>query len=188
MNAYLVVEDSRIIEILNRLLPPELLEDVYPVVERGTSAISLARTLLFDRGKPVALVRDAQTVDPGLVRERRSLTEELMQLAVPPIPWRVIQAIPAIEVVFFQEPTVLERYFGRKIPPELVVLGRRDPVGVLQVLAEQSSRPWNLSEALASLTPDEILALRSAPVIRELGDFLREAQATAKTAATASTS
>jgi hypothetical protein len=179
VKAYIVVEGPREEHFLKRLLPPELLAGVEVVAtgDHWGSLTSMARSLVMSRRVPVAMLRDAETISPRLITERRVNTWDVLNLVTAPVPKRLIQAVPSLEAAFFEEPSVLERYFGRPIPEDYVILGKRDPQGVLELLARQSGRPWNLTELLDGLRPDEVERLQSTPVIREVCDFLREAHA-----------
>jgi hypothetical protein len=172
--AYVLVEGPPAAELLRRLLGAEATNDVQFVIAGSHPHLpSLARSLLVRRRKPVAVVMDAESVAPEVIQERRENTEELLRLAAGAVPMKVVVAVPALEASFFAAPALLERLFQKKVPPELVVLGRRDPVGVLQELAARTGRPWDTTKALQALDARDIEQMRAEPAVRELSGFLQ---------------
>jgi hypothetical protein len=145
--------------------------------------VSLARSLLVRRRKPVAVLLDSGSVHPEVIQERRENTEELIRAAAGTVPVTVVLAVPELESVFFHAPEVLDKLFGTKVPGELLSLGRRDPVGVLRELSRQRNTSWDMRLALQSLDAQDLERLRSAPPIQELSAFLQTLQEAGATAA-----
>src|SRR5438270_13493128 len=123
MKAYVVVKGETQAAILRALLPASLLEEaaLVPAGERST-IVSVARTLLVTRRKPVALLRNSDSNDEGMIQERMQITKELLNMAAAGIPTRVIPLIPHMEAIFFQAPGLIEKLFGEPIPGEVRVL------------------------------------------------------------------
>jgi len=184
MKAYILVEGPQDAEVFKRLLAQQLQQGVEFVAGNGISRpASLARSLLVRRRKPLAIVVDSKSVDPRIVRERRESTEELVKSVAAHVPVKVIVAVPEIEAVFFHDPGVLERFFGRKLPGELLSLGRRDPVGVLRELSGQSNAQWDTVKSLDALDAPDVEVMRAAPVVKELTAFLEQIQHASKAGA-----
>src|SRR5438552_18495956 len=103
MKAYVVFEEGTAGPLLRAVPPPDFLEEV-GLVESGrrSNLLSVARTLLSARQKPVAVLRETLSVDERAIHERIQLAEELLDLSAGGVPKRVIPLIPEIEVVFFQ--------------------------------------------------------------------------------------
>ncbi|MBD2596961.1 hypothetical protein H6G74_21900 [Nostoc spongiaeforme FACHB-130] len=80
MIAYIVCEGASDVELLQRVLPKELLNNIEIVAAGGLSAIkSLARSLVVRRQVPIAIVADADSVAPEVVQERLSSIEEIVK-------------------------------------------------------------------------------------------------------------
>ena len=172
--AYVFVEAPIDAEFLRRLLTPEVLEGVQFISAGGYSKVaSLARSLLVSRRNPVAVFLDADSINPDVVQERRQNMEELIKAAAANVPAKVIFAVPQIEAILFSSPEVIEKLFPDKVPSEFLSLGRRDPVGVLQVLAGRKNTQWDLGLALQTLDAQDMDRMRFAPPIRELSNFLQ---------------
>ncbi len=63
MTAYLVCEGDRDAQLLKRVLPEEILNNVEIISAGGLSAVkSLARSLIVRRQAPVAIVMDADVI------------------------------------------------------------------------------------------------------------------------------
>jgi Domain of unknown function (DUF4276) len=172
-DVYIFVEGPTDAEFLRRILPPEVLKNAEIVPSGGSSGIpSLARSVLVRRKKPIAVVMDADSNDPDLVEERRGDTEELIRAANASIPVKVIAAVPEIEAWLFAAPEAIARALGVSVPDELMHLGKRDPKGVLQQLAEKNHGRWDSRRALGLLDDDDINRIRALPEVSELTTFL----------------
>lgn len=183
MIAYIVCEGNSDVELLQRVLPNELLNGIEIVAAGGLSAIkSLSRSLLVRRQAPVAIVADADSIAPDLVQERRSSIEELVESVAIDTPVKVILAVPSIEIIFFQDERLLSRLLGYEPSQEILNLAISQPHSVLMQLLTQPHGRYNQSHLLAQLTSDDIQHLRSHPVIREIIQFLQAVQETAMVA------
>jgi hypothetical protein len=174
---YVFVEGPTDAELLQRVLPPELSNDVQVVEAGGSDRIpSLARSVLVRRQAPVAVLMDSDSLDPNLIEERRGGTEELIQAAASAIPVKVIAAVPEIEAWLFAAPEVIERTLEEKVDGDLVSLGKRDPKGVLELLASRSQKVWNFGEAIRQLDENDIARIRALPEVTALIEFIRDVQ------------
>ncbi|MGL4554457.1 MAG: DUF4276 family protein [Gemmataceae bacterium] len=170
---YLFVEGQTDAAFLRRVLPAEATQGVEFVVAGGRSRIrSLARSYLVQRRIPVAVLMDADSVKPEVVEERRAETEELIRMAAGGVPVKVVVAVPEIEAWFFAAPEVIERVMGEPVPAEWVYFGARDPKGVLEQLSQRAEAKWDITQAIASLTPHDIDRIRAVRAVHELTEFL----------------
>jgi predicted ATP-dependent endonuclease of OLD family len=177
IRVYLFVEGPTDAEFLRRILPPEVLKDAEIVIGGGSSGIpSLARSVLVRRRKPVAVLMDADSTDPETISERREDMAELIRAAAGSIPVKVIAAVPGIEAWLFAAPEAIERALGAPVPQDLVPLGKRDPRGVLQQLAEKNHRTWDFRQAMSLLDAQDIDKIRALPEVIELSTFLEKMQ------------
>lgn len=172
--AYVFVEGQPDADFLKKILPPDAQDDVEIVVAgEGSAVLSLARSFLVKRRVPAVVFQDADTVNPDLLRERRVGAEELIHAAAGTIPAKVILAVPELESYFFHAPELIERVMGRKLPPELIYLGKRDPIGVLGQVSIDAPRKWNTNRAIQLMDALDIEQIRKAETLEELTAFLR---------------
>jgi hypothetical protein len=172
---YVFVEGKLDEEFLRRVLPAELLKET-GIVQAGSSAsmASLARSFLVRRRTPVAVLMDADSLNPTVMEERRESMAELIQAAAGSIPVKVVLAIPEIEAWFFTVPEVIERVLREKPSDDLLVLGSRDPKGVLEQLSRRSKREWDSLQAIGALSEQEIERIRARSDVTELSQFLQK--------------
>jgi hypothetical protein len=174
---YVFVEGPTDADLLRRILPQEVLRDAELVAAGGSSGIpSLARSVLVRRKKPIAVVMDSDSLDPDVIEERQQSTEELIRAADASIPVKVVSAVPEIGAWFFAAPEAIGRILGKKVPAELIPLGKRDPAGVLQQLQEKSKKKWDPKQAIGSLDAHDIQRIRALPEVAELSSFLEKVQ------------
>jgi hypothetical protein len=62
------------------------------------------------------------------------------------------------------------------VPKEWLHLGKRDPKGVLQQLAEMDQKKWDFRQAISLLDNADIDRIRALPEVNELSTFLRKLQ------------
>ena len=167
--AYIVVEGEADKAFLERLLEPRLLQDVLIVVaEARYGILSLARSLLATRRKPVAVLMDTDSVDDDRVREERASIAELLSIVAGNVPTHVVTPVPTLEAFFFASPELLERFFGSAISSDLIVLGKRDPRGVLDLSAQQKNKPWQVKDITDILNSHDIQRIRETSDLKAL--------------------
>ena len=177
MIAYIVCEGHSDVELLQRVLPKDLLNGVEIVAAGGLSAIkSLSRSLLVRRQAPVAIVADADSIAPDVIQERQSSIEELVESVAIDTPVKVILAVPSIEVIFFQDKRLLSRLLGYEPSQEMLNLAISQPHAVLKQLFMQSHGGYSLAQMIAQLTGEDLQILRHTPVIQEIIQFLQSVQ------------
>ncbi len=171
MLAYVVTEGRSDVEILQKLLPNNFVRDIQFVVGSGKySAQAIAGTILAVKLLPVALVIDAETEDELVIREHSELLHQLLRQASPGIPFKVFTAIPEIEVLFFQNQSLLENIINQKLTGIQWQNAKRHPKEFLRkVLGEE---PSFIQRILEILSDDMICVLQQHPLIEELTDFL----------------
>jgi len=180
---YVFLEGQTDEEFLRRVLPPEVTKET-EFVRGGSSAgiASLARSFLVRRRIPLAVLMDADSLDPTVIEDRRESTEELIQAAAGSIPVKVVMVVPEIESWFFAVPEAIERILGGRPPEDLLALGPRDPKGVLEQLARRSQGGWDSLRAISTLDEQEIEQIRARPDVTELSQFLQKVLAEDKAA------
>ncbi len=174
MKSYVVVEGTFDAELMTRLVAAFLPGQEVVVAEAGgrSSAVSLARSLLVTRNRPVLLAVDADTIDPQATRETKQDLDSLFGMAADPSLWRVVLFEPVIEVTLLSDVRFAEVLFKAKLTPEQRALIRYDPK---RVLAELSRRHWNSengSLVVQRLAGLDLTPLAETPAIREILEFL----------------
>ncbi len=179
MTAYIVCEGSYDVALLKRLLPEALGSNVKTVEAGGFSAAkSLARSLIVRRQTPVAIVADADTVIPEQVEQRLKDTEEIVGNVAVNTPVKVILATPALDIIFFQDISLLVRLLGYIPSTEILNLASYQPQQVLRQLISQSKNFHSYDQLVESLTHEDLEILCQAPVIQEVLQFLQDVRET----------
>jgi hypothetical protein len=180
MKAYIVCEESLDQQLLNRVLPDELLDSVGIVAAGSLSSVkSMARTLVVRRQVPVAIVVDAEVVNPDQVEERYREIKSIVESVAPDTPVEVILAVPAIETIFFQDISLIPRLLGYVPSQEMLSLAVYQPEQALNQLIERSNKCQSESQLIEQLTPEDLEILRKAPAIEKVMQFLRSVRGTA---------
>lgn len=181
MIAYIVCEGDFDAALIQRILPDELIREIEVVSAGGLSAVkSLARSLLVRRQVPVAIVADADSVAPELVKERLASIEEIVASVAVNTPIKVILAVPEIESIFFYDTRLLSRVLGYELSPEIWNLAVSQPRKALQLLLSKEQSNSSPVHLIHLLTHEDLETLRTTPVIQELTYFLESVQETAK--------
>jgi hypothetical protein len=179
--AYIICEGDSDVELLHGILPKEILKDVEIVAAGGLSAIkSLSRSLLVRRQAPLAIVADADSTVPDLVQERLNSIEEIVKSVAINTPVKVILAVPSIEVIFFEDHSLLPRLLGYNLSQEMLSLATSQPKDVLQQLLSQSQAGDASISLQKRLTSENLEILRKSSVIKELIQFLQFVKEPAK--------
>lgn len=173
MRAFIVTEGPFDAQLLHRLLPSDLLENVQIAVAGGkVAAARLSESLLRTHRAPVALVIDADTTEPHRVDALRKRYRDLLASKAPGAPFDVFLAVPELEAVFFTDPHRLARTLGARIEPGEVEAARRRPKEVLGRLLGRSplvGRPEDLVERLDDRTAS---GMATHELIRSLARYL----------------
>ncbi len=97
MKAYIVTQVDADAQSLQRGLPPEVLnETVFVPAGSRSAVISMARSLIVRRQAPLAVVLDADTTAPRLIREQCQSIEEVIGMVSAHVPFKVILAVPTL--------------------------------------------------------------------------------------------
>ncbi|WNZ45258.1 hypothetical protein Q2T42_26065 [Leptolyngbya boryana CZ1] len=168
--AYIVVEGPTDAAILRKILPSESLQQVKFIDGEGKyGAVSMARKLLMTEHIPTALVIDAGTDHASMVHEQQDL-DYLLRLAADGTPFQILMAVPAIEVLFFQDRGFLEQLLGRTFTDLEWQLASQQPRQLLNTV--QGGYQRFVETAIAHLNGEAIAMLRQHPLIQDLIKFL----------------
>lgn len=180
MTAYIVCEGERDVQLLKCLLPKEFISSVEIVAAGGLSAVkSLARSLVVRRQLPVAIVADADSISPEQVEQRLKDTEEIVGNIAANTLVKVILAVPSLEIIFFQDISLLSRLLGYVPSQDVLNLAMYQPWKALRQLISQSKNFQNQSQLVEQLTYEDLEILRKAPVMQEVIEFLQSVRETA---------
>lgn len=177
MKTYVVVETAFHVQLIERLLNAEDLPE--RVVVRGgrrTSAIGLASSLGGERGVPVIVVVDSDTVEPHAIEERRELPEYLLNSGgyprgtPPPV---LIMAVPQVEVVLFSDHEALECVLSRQLTERERIEGEFRPRAVLDRLLAETGMDHDA--LLARINPKAAARFAAHPLVQSLAQFVRDA-------------
>jgi hypothetical protein len=172
--AYVVTEGKTDTDILKKLLPQSSTVDMEFVSGSGSyAAQSLARTILSVRGRPVALVLDADTMDDQAVQEKRAFLCQMLHTTQTSAAFEAFIAIPQIESILFYDKSVFERIIGHASSEAEWRLAQAQPRKYLEEHV-QEHEPL-VRAVFAKLTEQDIEKLRRHPLISQLDDFLKRA-------------
>ncbi|BAY99049.1 hypothetical protein NIES37_30280 [Tolypothrix tenuis PCC 7101] len=169
--AYLITENDKDIEILQRLLPQNLSQNIKFIAgESSYRARSLASSLLATRKTPVALVLDADTDNESQIFERQDLINYVLNQASSGIPYQIFLAIPELEIVFLQDKSLIEKIAQRQFNDLEWQLAKSKPKEFLEtVFGNQKSINTRIFEYI---NDEEIKILQESPLIQEIINFL----------------
>ncbi|MCC3571353.1 MAG: hypothetical protein JGK30_05160 [Microcoleus sp. PH2017_40_RAT_O_B] len=173
MITYILCEGAFDAQLLKTVLPENLLTDVGVVVGGKVYNIkSLAMSLIVRRRVPVLIVFDADSVVPELVELRRNDIEEILKFVAGKTPFKVVSAVPEIEIIFFQDVSLLSRLIGYIPPQDVLDLAVCQPRKALEELIARSENIHDRSQIIDHLTNEDIEILRSSSVMQEIVHFL----------------
>jgi hypothetical protein len=170
MNAYVITEGAFDKQLLQALLPQDVLKNTQIVAAGGISATkSLARSLVAERHAPIVIVMDADSTNPEIIQERRQGMEEVVKIVAGNTPVKVVMAVPQIESIFFQDPDLLARLFGYPLSQEIMGYADYQSNPALKSLLAGSNR----TKLFEAITDKDTEILRNTPVIQDVVRFLR---------------
>ncbi|MFN5955971.1 MAG: hypothetical protein ACK6A9_05225 [Dolichospermum sp.] len=169
--SYIVLEGNKNQEILEKLLPKNLIQDVKIVVGDSQYEVrSLASSLIATRHIPVILILDANTDNESQIFQKTDLINYLLRRAAAKTPFQVSLAIPEIEIIFLQNKSLIEKIAQREFNDLEWQLAQSKPKEFLEtVLGKEQS----INEKIFSnINDEEIKILQQHPLIQEIMIFL----------------
>jgi hypothetical protein len=174
MRTYIVTQRSVPQALVKRLLrdhPVLRRRDVHVFDDEGGTTTSLARTILSSWHEPVALILDTKTIDPGSIAERRGFAEWHVGAAGSREDWEIIQCIPEVEVLLFQDEDILHKLLPAPLSFEQRIVARYEPKRILSEVFTQAGKPF--PKALVQrISRTNLSALWRLPVLQPLERFL----------------
>jgi hypothetical protein len=173
MIAYIICESHSDIQILQAILPKQLLKEVEFVAAGGISSVtSLARSIVVRRQVPVAIVVDADSTVPELVQMQTNSIKEIVESVSVSTPVKVILFVPEMEAIFFQDTQLLAKLLGYIPSQDELTLAISQPKKILNQLIDKSKKINDLAQFITNLSDEDINNLRNTSVIQELIYFL----------------
>lgn len=180
MITYIICEGSFDAQLLKTVLPANLLTDVGVVaVGRVSGVESLARSLVVRRRVPVVIVVDADSVVSELVQQRRKDIEETVESVSINTPVKVVMAVPEMEIIFFQDVSLLSRLLGYIPHQDILDRAVIQPKQALEELIARSELIHDRSQIIDRLTNKDIEILQLSSVMQEIVHFLQSVRETA---------
>ncbi len=172
MKTYLVTESNDAMFLLKQLLPTDLLHRIKFVPRTDYDwAQSTAITLVTSKLEPVVLVLDADSIDPDTIGERLVVNESHLRYSAI-ARFKVLLAVPEIEILLFQDRAILEEVLDCEISAVDWARAEFIPRSILQKLLTNGPQPMTLAALLDQLTPAMIAKLRHHPLLQEITAFL----------------
>jgi hypothetical protein len=174
MTTYVVVESVDDAAILQATLSPQTLAYAALIVGGGTSAgVSLARSLISDRGEPLLFVMDADTVSLEAIVAQEQAFRDLIGAVAIDTPYDVILAVPQLEVIFFYNVDLLAALLHTTIGQETMLNGMYEPRKTLDdLLTQNSANVRNRQEFLQSIDDQARQQLAMHPIIQRMTAFI----------------
>lgn len=169
--SYIVLEGNKNQEILEKLLPKNLIQDVKIVVGESQYEVrSLASSLIATRHIPVILILDANTDNESQIFQKTDLINYLLRRAAAKTPFPVSLAIPEIEIIFLQNKPLIEKIAQREFNDLEWKFAQSKPKEFLEtVLGKEQS----INEKIFSnINDEEIKILQQHSLIQEIMIFL----------------
>ena len=169
--ASMIAEGETDIEILQKLLPKNLIQDIQFIAgESSYRARSLGTSLLATRKIPVALVIDADTNNESQIFEKQDLINYVLNQASSGTPFQLFLAVPELEIVFLQDKSFIEKVAKREFNDLEWQFAQNKPKYFLEtVLGNKIS----INERIfRDMDDQEIQLLQEHPLIQEMIVFL----------------
>lgn len=176
IHAYVITENEFDEEILQKLLPDELISNTHIVDHAGSyGAYTLAGSLLGTRRLPVALVVNANSEDGATIQEREDYLREFLlgPAAGQANRFQIAIFVPEIDSVFFESRALIEQLVGRPMSDLEWMLAKHAPKALLDSLP--GGREANIARILDNLTPGQLHDIRNHSVLKNLINFLAAA-------------
>ena len=169
--SYIVLEGNKNQEILEKLLPKNLIQDVKIVVGDSQYEVrSLASSLIATRHIPVILILDANTDNESQIFEKTDLINYLLRRAAAKTPFQVSLAIPEIEIIFLQNKALIEKIAQRQFNDLEWKFAQSKPKEFLEtVLGKEQSMNEKI---FSNINDEEIKILQQHPLMQEIMIFL----------------
>jgi hypothetical protein len=175
MKTYFVTEDQCDQLILQRILGAVASSKDFSVGNGGvrSGAVTLAMSLLMMRESPVALVLDAGSSDDARIVEERVTLESLLASVAVRSRFRLVLAVPQIEILLFPDRDTATKIFGRKLTDVEWTRAQFQPREMANELLNNNGKTRTIEKMVARLPARILQRLAEQPLIAELRQFMR---------------
>lgn len=169
--AYMITESNKDIEILQKLLPKHLSQDIKFIAGGSSYRVrSLGTSLLATHKIPVALVLDADTDNESQIFERRDLINYVLKQVSFGIPFQVFLGVPELEIVFLQNKSLIEKIAQRQFNNLEWQLSKSKPKDFLETVFDNNQQIN--ARIFSNINDEEVRILQQHPLIQEIITFL----------------
>lgn len=177
IQAYIVTESQPYIDIIKKMLSDEQLESTKFYAGLGQSdAHSMATTILGADRIPVVLIVNTRADDKDIVAEKFNDINFLMRQSSPGVPYKIVMAVPEIEVVLLHNRDLIEKIIGQHFTELEWEYACSHPSRFLsRFLGDKSQYIQTIFE---NMNAAELSQLRQHPIIAEITNFLSNVSAT----------
>jgi hypothetical protein len=168
--AYLITSSALAANLYQRILPGQILKNIKILAVPQTDQIlSLAHSLLAVHQVPVSVVLDAETENTQLIAERQELWESSFRQLVPEMKFKIFQAAPEQEILFFQDPMLAKSLITSELSSAEIAKARSQPRKILTKAFKE--KETSLEQKIESLTSDSLKSIRSNKMITDMVNF-----------------
>jgi predicted ATP-dependent endonuclease of OLD family len=171
--ALIITEGKHDAEVLQKILPQEILEKIQ-IVPSGGSALSLARTVLVTKQIPTVLLVDADSNDERTILGKQSdLNESLSSVSIG-TKFKVFLIIPEMEVLFLENPKFVKNVSRnhKEFSPFELQLAKSNPKKFLSEIIENTDSKELYQKLFKDLDEETLLAMKNHKIIKDLTEFL----------------
>lgn len=171
--ALIVTEGKHDAEILQKVLPQEMLEKLF-IISGGFSALSLARTALVTEQIPTVLFMDADSNNENAIYEKQTdLTESLKSVSIG-TKFKVLLMVPEAEVLFLENPNFVRTISNdnKEFSAFELHLAKGNPKKFLSEISGNGKMQNLYPKLLKNLDAETISAMKNHASIKELIEFL----------------
>lgn len=174
MNTYIVTEGQSDATLIRKVLEPKVETPLVFVPAGGKSSVmSMARSLMVTKRQPIAVIVDSDSLDETRVREQEHIFFDILNSSAAGVAFRLYLAVPEIEQVFFEFPTVIEA----ELKVQLNDMDRQEasarPSAVLKRLLATRHVVNGKEEFFVNLSSQATKGLAQAPLFKALVAFIR---------------
>ncbi|BAZ10413.1 hypothetical protein NIES4071_22280 [Calothrix sp. NIES-4071] len=177
IQACIITESQSDMDIIKKILSDELLESTKLYAGLGQyDAHSMATTILLADRIPVVLIVDTRADDKDIVVEKFNDINFLMRQSSPGVPYKIVMAVPEIEVVLLQNRDLIEKIIGQHFTDLEWEFACCHPKRFLsRFLGDKSQYIQTIFENMNAV---ELSQLQQHPIMAEITNFLSNVFAT----------
>lgn len=176
IKACVIAESQLEIDIVKKLLPNELIEGTKFFAPGKYDVLSFATTILGAQRIPVVLIVNTRADDKDIVAEKFNDINFLMRQSSPGIPYKVVMAVPEIEIVLLQNRDLIEKIIEQNFTDLEWEFACSHPKRFLtRFLGDNSQYIQTIFE---NMNAKELSQLQQHPIIDGITNFISDVSAT----------